>query len=114
MYSANPEFWAQWFIDLILEMEDRMSCKPYNDVKISENTWIREFDPTISESEEYVWHRDTADRTVTVLEGSGWQFQFDDEIPQFINKGDKLFIEKMKYHRLIPGTEKLKIKITET
>lgn len=114
MYSGNPEFWAQWLIDLILDMEDNVKQKPYTDTRLSDTEWIREFDPTISESEEYVWHRDTADRTVTVLEGSGWQFQFDDEIPQVINKGNAIFIEKMKYHRLIPGTEKLRIKIKET
>lgn len=88
--------------------------KPYIDIALSDNTWIREFDPTVSESEEYVWHRDTSDRTVTVLEGSDWQFQFDDEIPLVINKDNTISIPKLIYHRLIPGTEKLRIQITET
>ena len=28
-----------------------------------------------------IWHTDQEDRTVTVLEGKGWQFQRDNELP---------------------------------
>ncbi len=107
----DPELMATWIMDLILGMEER---KPYTDTYISDTEWIREFDPFITESEEYVWHRDYNDRTVTVLEGSGWQFQVDNELPVLINKGDEIFIPKLVYHRLIPGTTNLKIKIIES
>lgn len=87
--------------------------EPYRDSIISNNKWIREFDPSVADSEEYVWHRDKKDREVTVLEGEGWKFQFDDELPQIINKEDKLFVPKMMYHRLLAGRTKLKIHIEE-
>ena len=87
--------------------------KPYVDEKLSEGCWIREFDPTMTESEEYVWHRDKNDRVVEVLEGYGWKFQFDNELPFFINKNNSVKVPKMIYHRIIPGKTKLRIKINE-
>jgi len=87
--------------------------EPYIDEKISETEWIRTFDPNVTESEEYVWHRDHNDREVTVLEGGGWKFQFDNELPFFINKGDNIHIPKMVYHRIIPSNNKLRIRINE-
>ena len=87
--------------------------KPYTDDYIDEHCWIRTFDPNVSESEEYVWHRDYNDREIEVLEGVGWKFQFDDEIPRVINTKDKIFIPSMVYHRIIPGKTKLRIRIDE-
>ena len=87
--------------------------KPYIDEHIDENTWIRTFDPDVTNSEEYVWHRDKNDRFITVLEGEGWMFQFDDELPKNINITEMLFIPKMMYHRLIKGKTELRIKIHE-
>jgi quercetin dioxygenase-like cupin family protein len=112
--NLGVEYLSQWIIDLMIGMEEHKMKKPYIDTKLSENEWIREFDPSISESEEYVWHRDTRDRTVLVLDGEGWKFQFDEELPQIINKGKELKIPKLVYHRLVPGSTNLKIKITET
>ena len=87
--------------------------QPYIDEKVSDNCRIRTFDPAVEDSEEYVWHRDYNDRVVEVLEGAGWKFQFDDELPFVINIGDKLTIPKMTYHRLIPCDDKLRIRINE-
>ena len=87
--------------------------KPYIDETISETEWIRTFDPDVTESEEYVWHRDHNDRIVTVIEGEGWKFQFDNELPYIINKGDIIQIPKMVYHRIIPSISKLRIRINE-
>jgi hypothetical protein len=86
--------------------------KPYNDIKICETSWIREFCPNES-AEDYVWHRDLEDRHIVVLEGCGWMFQFDNELPFFINKNDDFFVPKMVYHRIIPGTSSLKVRIDE-
>ena len=36
----------------------------------------RTFDPERDDAE-YVWHRDKEDREVEVLEGEGWQFQYE-------------------------------------
>lgn len=74
--------------------------------------WIREFEPDKTEHD-FVWHRDREDRVIVVLEGSNWKFQFDNELPFCINKGDELFVPKMVYHRIIPGTTPLRIKIDE-
>lgn len=51
--------------------------------------------------EDLVWHRDREDRTVTVLEGTGWSFQFDDGMPRSIIVGDIIEIPKMIFHRLL-------------
>lgn len=85
--------------------------KPYSDEQISETTHIRIFDS--EDSSEYVWHRDKTDRRVTVLEGAGWQFQYDEEVPFLINSNDTFFIPKYVFHRLIRGNDRLKIKIEE-
>lgn len=87
--------------------------EPYKDTRLSDTSWIREFDPEITESEEYVWHRDLNNRTVELLDGVDWQFQFDNELPFFINRNNTIHIPKMVYHRIIPGQTKLRIKINE-
>lgn len=87
--------------------------KPYIDEIISENTWIRTFNPSVTESEEYVWHRDYNDRRVKVLEGNGWKFQFDNELPFDININEEIYIPKMVYHRIIPNNNRLRIRINE-
>jgi hypothetical protein len=84
----------------------------YIDEKISETSWIREFDPQTPD-EDFVWHRDLNNRTVELLEGNDWQFQFDNELPFFINRSNTIRIPKMVYHRIIPGKTKLRIKINE-
>jgi hypothetical protein len=109
--NYDQEKLANWIIDVLCGVEDMK--EPYLDTRISEKKWIREFDPSISESEEYVWHRDLNDREITVIEGDGWSFQFDDELPQVINREDKIFVPKMAYHRLLVGRTKLKIHIEE-
>lgn len=86
--------------------------KPFVDERISEGLWIRSFDPT-EESHDYVWHRDREDRLIHVLDGEGWMVQFDNELPFFINKGDEFTVPRMVYHRIIPGTCTLRVKIDE-
>ena len=79
--------------------------RPYAD-----NDSVRTFNSNV-DSSELVWHRDREDRTVKVLEGTGWQFQYDDHLPIELKEGDQLFIEKMTYHRLLKGTTQLKVLI---
>lgn len=71
---------------------------------------IREFSAQVLSSE-LVWHRDLENRIVTVLEGIGWQFQYDDGLPFNLNINDKVFISSMQYHRVLKGTTNLKLKI---
>lgn len=86
---------------------------PYTDIKKG-NLKIREFSHNI-ESDELVWHRDKRDRTVTVLEGEGWWFQMDDDIPREMKEGDVLKVPKETFHRIFKaGTSPLKIQIKES
>jgi len=78
---------------------------PYKD---SSN--IRSFSKNVKKLE-LVWHKDDEDRDIEILEGKGWQMQFDDELPFELVKGDHIFITKHRIHRIHKGTTDLKIKI---
>lgn len=78
---------------------------PYKD---SSN--IRSFSKNVKKLE-LVWHKDDEDRDIEILEGKGWQMQFDDELPFELVKGDRIFITKHRIHRIHKGTTDLKIKI---
>jgi len=80
--------------------------------KIEEDYKIRTFTQNIV-SEELKWHFDSTDREVTIIESKGWKFQMDNELPKILKEGQKLFIPKGIYHRVIKGDGKLKIKIKE-
>lgn len=84
---------------------------PYQQVT-QDNTKIRKFTLEV-DSEELVWHRDEKDRYVTILEGKDWKFQLDNELPLELKKGDRIFIPKQTYHRIIKGTTDLLIQIQE-
>ena len=78
---------------------------PYKD---SSN--IRSFSKNVKKLE-LVWHKDDEDRDIEILEGKGWQMQFDDELPFELVKGDHIFITKHRIYRIHKGTTDLKIKI---
>ena len=61
-----------------------------------------------------VWHRDTENRSFTVLEGKGWQFQRDNELPVKMEKGKTYSVDKMVFHRVLKGEGALKIKVVES
>jgi quercetin dioxygenase-like cupin family protein len=69
-------------------------------------TFSKDVDPM-----ELVWHQDKEDRNVEVLEGEGWQFQKDNELPFELVKGDRIFITEGQVHRVLKGETDLKIKI---
>lgn len=73
---------------------------------------IREFLDDVDDGE-LVWHRDKQAREVTVLEGTGWSLQLDNQLPKQLERGKLYTIPKMEYHRLIKGTGKLVVKIWE-
>lgn len=79
--------------------------KPYID-----DINIREFDVNRS-SAEYVWHKDEEERTIEILEGEGWQLQFENCLPMLLNEINKITIPSGEFHRLIKGYNNLKIKI---
>ena len=85
--------------------------KPYKQI-IHDNKILREFTHD-TDSHELVWHRDKKDRIVRVLEGNGWRFQLDNMLPILLHEGQEIFIPKETFHRVIKGTNTLKIEITE-
>jgi quercetin dioxygenase-like cupin family protein len=87
--------------------------KPYQEVIDRDNSRLREFKTNI-DTHELVWHKDQKDRHITILEGGGWQFQKDNELPSTLQKGDVIFIPKETYHRVIKGSSDLLISIIET
>jgi hypothetical protein len=84
----------------------------YTETKINDDRFLREFSETV-ETTELIWHRDRQDRTIKVLEGTGWKIQFDNSLPEELLKGTSINIPKMVFHRLWRGTNKLIIEITE-
>lgn len=85
---------------------------PYSDLEQSGKVIIREFNENIDPIE-LKWHRDLQSRIVTVLEGKGWYFQIEDELPIELKEGVTIFIPKLEWHRVIKGKTNLKIKIQE-
>ena len=81
--------------------------KPYKEIKVSENEFIREFSQE-TDSEELLWHRDHEDRIIKTIEKTDWMIQLDNELPKIINE---VFIPMGVYHRLIKGTGDLKIEL---
>ena len=71
---------------------------------------IRRFSKDVN-SEELVWHSDKENRHITILEGEGWRFQRDNELPMELSKGDKLFIPEGQIHRVLKGHTDLVIQI---
>ena len=85
--------------------------KPYTEICHSDHI-IREFSPN-TQQYELSWHQDQFDRIVLVLSGNSWKLQMDNEIPQNLVPGEKYYIPKNTYHRLIKGPNILIIKIFE-
>ena len=71
---------------------------------------IRTFSKDVDEME-LIWHTDKEDRNIEVLEGKGWRFQRDNELPLELREGDRIFIPRHQVHRVIKGETDLKIKI---
>jgi len=85
--------------------------KPYTQT-VTGNKILREFAHD-TDSHELVWHRDKKDRIVRVIEGNGWKFQLDNMLPILLHEEQEIFIPKETFHRVIKGTNTLKIQITE-
>lgn len=87
------------------------SGRPYTQYELMNGDVLRSFD-IHSNPMDYIWHMDSEDRYVYIEQtGQGWKFQFDNELPRLLNKGDKLFIPKMTFHRVIKGEDQLVIRI---
>ncbi len=81
---------------------------PFQETKLSDNEFIREFKQD-TDSGEFMWHRDYENRIVESIGDTDWLIQIDNELPKQIR--GEVFIPMGAYHRLIKGTEDLKIKL---
>jgi hypothetical protein len=89
----------------------RESNLPFKE-KVKDGVKLRTFDKNIDDHE-LKWHRDERDRIVEVVNGNGWKFQMDNELPKLLKEGDIITIPSEVYHRAIKGHGDLVIKIQE-
>jgi len=82
--------------------------KPYNDIEITDEYIIREFDDTV-DPVELMWHRDREDRKIVSLAETDWKIQLDNDLP--VSMDLPIFIPKGEWHRLIKGSGVLRLKI---
>ena len=80
---------------------------PYTD-----NSNIRTFSKDVN-PKDLIWHMDDEDRNIEVLEGKGWKFQRDNELPLELVEGIRIFIPRHQVHRVIKGETDLKISIND-
>ena len=83
---------------------------PFEEEKIDKYNFIRTFPADVDEMD-LIWHADKENRIITVLEGNGWKFQFDEELPFEMIDGIKITISKGDLHRVIKGKGPLKIEV---
>ena len=83
---------------------------PFEEKQIDQFNFIRTFSAGVDEMD-LIWHADKENRIITVLEGNGWKFQFDEELPFEMIDGIKITISKGDLHRVIKGKGPLKIEV---
>ncbi len=83
---------------------------PFEEEQISNNIFIRTFSTDVDEMD-LIWHTDKENRFIKVLEGNGWQFQYDEELPFEMTDGLGFPIMKGQIHRVIKGLGPLKIEL---
>ena len=83
---------------------------PFEEKQIDQFNFIRTFSAGVDEMD-LIWHADKENRIITVLEGNGWKFQFDEVLPVEMTEGKSISILKGKLHRVIKGKGPLKINL---
>jgi hypothetical protein len=83
---------------------------PFEEEKIKDNIFIRTFSTDVDEMD-LIWHTDKENRFIRVLEGNGWQFQYDEELPFEMTDGLGFPVMKGQIHRVIKGLGPLKIEL---
>ena len=86
---------------------------PFEEEKIDQYNFIRTFSADVDEMD-LIWHADKENRIITVLEGNGWKFQFDEELPIEMTEGLSISIFKGRIHRVIKGHGQLKMELQKT
>ena len=83
---------------------------PFEEEKIKDNIFIRTVSVDVDEMD-LIWHTDKENRFIKVLEGNGWQFQYDEELPFEMTDGLGFPVMKGQIHRVIKGLGPLKIEL---
>ena len=83
---------------------------PFKEEQIDQFNFIRTFSADVDEMD-LIWHADKENRIITVLEGNGWKFQFDEELPVEMTEGKSISILKGRLHRIIKRKGPLKINL---
>lgn len=77
-----------------------------------EGKLVRTFSPDVDDYE-LKWHQDLKDRKVSIIEGNGWFFQMENELPNKLENAKQIFIPKLAWHRVLKGHGNLIIEIEE-
>ncbi len=85
---------------------------PYQDNNITLEKFVRIFKENVDEHD-LVWHRDSNDRIIKIIEGNNWKIQYDDSLPMLLEQNHSYYIPQNDYHRLIRGNDNLIIEIHE-
>lgn len=94
--------------ELISIIDD--DTKPFSEEILNDNFKIRHFSQS-APGHLFKWHWDEEDRWIESLTVNDWLFQFDDDLPQPLEKGKIIFIPMGYIHRIIKGTKPLSILI---
>lgn len=84
--------------------------QPFIDLELGGDDFHRYIPEDVDELD-LVWHRDTHDRAVRVIQGDGWKFQFDNKMPFDLQPQKTFLIPAMVYHRVIKGNGPLELVI---
>lgn len=85
---------------------------PFDQIKVSEDSFIRKFSSDIEDDELY-WHKDKRDRIVRVISGKDWMYQEEDKLPVELYPGLIFAVRKETWHRVIRGSGELEVFIKE-
>lgn len=83
---------------------------PFKERKLADGRFARLFEANVDDAE-LGWHRDREDRVVEVIQGGGWSFQADNELPRPLREGDVIEIPALEWHRVIRGQGSLVVAV---
>lgn len=92
--------------------DDSLEIFPFREKRIDLNRFIRIFSSNVNPSE-LTWHKDKRNRVITVLSGTNWKLQRDNEMPLALILGISYEILKETYHRILRGEGDLVLEIEE-
>jgi hypothetical protein len=86
-----------------------MDSLPFEQI-FGDNFRIRIFSQNVDENE-LKWHQDEENRFIIPLHDTDWKIQLDNQLPISLIKNQVIEIPKYLWHRVIKGSNNLKIKI---